>query len=85
MEVTLTPAVTTSYHNACKLLEDVVAVASTPSTLEKSLFAVQEEGSLSGDSLYWIRNLTDCPVQFWMQRPEQLQGKLLFQTPDLGE
>ena len=85
MEVTLTPAVTSSYQDACRLLEAVVAVANSPSILENSLFAVQEDEMPDGESLYWIQNLTDCPVHFWLQKPEQVQPNRLFQPPDLGE
>lgn len=85
MEVTLTPAVTRSYDAACKLLDNVAAVAADATTLEKSLFAVSEESNCDVESLYWIQNLTDSSVQFWVQRPGQVLPRLLFQPLDLGE
>lgn len=85
LEVTMTPAVMESFTAAQSVVSDVMLVISEPPVLEE-VVVTHEGPDLAGDTLYWLQNLTDMPVEFWTRGPGQNHRALpiAFTPSDLG-
>ena len=46
--------------------------------------ADEEECEPGGEALYWLCNLTDAPLEFWLQTPGQLQNGTKLDLSKLG-
>lgn len=85
LEVTLTQAVMESFTAAQNVLSDVMLVVSEPQVLEE-VVVTHEGPDTGGDTLYWLQNLTDVPVEFWTRGPGQSHRALplAFKPSELG-
>lgn len=74
-----------SFTAAQNVLSDVMLVISEPQALEE-VVVTHEGPDQGGDTLYWLQNLTDMPVEFWTRGPGQSHRALpiAFKPSELG-
>ena len=87
LEVTLTQAVMDSYQATQAVISDVALVNAEPFQLETIIFETVAGLSPGGETLYWLQNLTDMPVEFWSEQPGHGYRSLAIANDpaDLGE